>query len=59
MTRSMPICWGCWDLRQLGRTPALRSDALAHCCFCGSPTRDGLRTLADPALVTYPQEVVS
>lgn len=56
MTSSQPVCWFCWDLRQLGRTPALRSETLAHCCFCGHPTRDGLTVCVDPVLVRYPQE---
>lgn len=59
MNRPQPVCWVCWDDRKLGRWPALRSDAVAHCCFCGHSTRDGLTASVDPALVRYPQEVAS
>lgn len=53
---SQPVCCICWDLRSLGRWPALRGDAVAVCCFCDCPTRAGLAVYVDPALVPYPQE---
>lgn len=59
MTRPQPVCWACWDLRDLGRMSPLRSETLAHCCFCACPTRDGLTVCVDPALVQYPQEAAS
>lgn len=43
------ICDGCWKKREPGRDPVrLKLMQCETCCFCGSPTVDGIFVREDP-----------
>lgn len=52
---TQPVCWPCWDLYMTGPAPVRLQAKAVRCCFCTTPTKTGLRILADAALVPFPE----
>lgn len=52
---TQPLCSGCWDGLQPGRTPAVLTEPEPEtCCVCGQRTNSGIYMRIDPNACAHP-----